>query len=53
MLQASQSTTKLDLKEIGTRQVEESIENNGSDDEDGNAFQQLTKALNLKLDSQQ
>ena len=40
-----------DLKEIGSQQIEESIENDGSDDEDGNALQQLTKTLHLKLDS--
>ena len=53
MPQPSQSTTKFELKEIGTRQVEESIEKDESDNDDDNAFQQLTKALNLKLDSQQ
>ena len=53
MLQTSQSTTKLELKEIGTRQEEESIENDESDIEDGNALQQLTRAMSIKLDSQQ
>ena len=47
------STPSLDLKEIGSQQIEESIQDDASDDEGADTFQQLTKALNLKLDSQQ
>ena len=43
----------MDLKEIGSKQVEERIEEDASDVEDTNTFQQLTKALNQTKKSQQ